>query len=97
VAARLAALRAGPVPTSAAGGDVRLRDEHGALVVEVRGADRPRFLHDCAAALAAAGAEIRVAKIDTRRGRALDVFVLDGDLPPEGRDRLRRELLAVLG
>lgn len=77
--------------------DVRFREEVGGLVVEVRAVDRPRLLHDCARALADAGVGIRLARIDTRRDRALDVFVLDGDLPPERRVRLAEMLRAAAG
>ncbi|MGH8959345.1 MAG: ACT domain-containing protein [Acidimicrobiia bacterium] len=42
--------------------------------IEVRASDRVGLLHDLAAGLTSLGLEITLAKIDTRRGDAIDVF-----------------------
>ena len=45
-----------------------------ATVIEVVAPDRPALLHDLAAALSAAGCDIRLVLVDTRAHKALDVF-----------------------
>lgn len=64
--------------------------------VEVRINDRIGLLHDLAATLAALGLEIRLAKVDTRGSRAVDVFTVgDPQWNRAGRDdEIRRALLA---
>ncbi len=49
-------------------------------IVELRGADRAGFLADVCGALADLGLDITLAKLDTRSGRALDVFYVDPPL-----------------
>jgi [protein-PII] uridylyltransferase len=68
------------------------------LVIEVRTADRIGLLYQLARALAELGLDVRLAKIDTRNGRAVDVFTVRDPLSdrdhraPQVREALVREL-----
>ncbi|MEJ5367316.1 MAG: ACT domain-containing protein [Bryobacteraceae bacterium] len=66
-----------------------------ATVVEVVAQDRPGLLHDLAAALSAAGCDIRLVLVDTRAHKAIDVFYVTlGGRPLREEDCTR--LRAVL-
>ncbi len=84
--------RAGPVSPP----EVRVHPRSGGLTIDVRAADRVGLLHDLAAAMAALGLEVDLAKIDTRGGEALDIFEVRN---PNGRsdEEVRRSLTAALG
>jgi [protein-PII] uridylyltransferase len=68
------------------------------LVIEVRTGDRIGLLYQLARALAEVGLDVKLAKIDTRNGRAVDVFTVDDPLGDLGgrahqvREALVREL-----
>lgn len=87
---RLAEKRAGsPQPTPAP--DVRIGDS----TIDVRAPDRVGLLHDLAAAMTSLGLVITLAKIDTRRGEAIDVFEFRN--PTErSPEEVRTALLAAL-
>ncbi len=60
--------------------DIDVRTLSDGTIVELRGADRAGFLADVCGALADLGLDITLAKLDTRSGRALDVFYVDPPL-----------------
>ena len=62
--------------------EVRVHTRAGGLTIDIRAADRVGLLHDLAAAMAALGLEVDLAKIDTRGGEALDIFEVRN---PDGR------------
>jgi [protein-PII] uridylyltransferase len=75
--------------------EVRVHKRASGLTVDIRAGDRVGLLRDLAAAMAALGLEVDLAKIDTRGGEALDIFEVRN---PEGRseDEVRRVLTASL-
>lgn len=48
--------------------------------VDVRAGDRVGLLYDLASAMSELGLEVKLAKIDTRAGEAIDVFEVDNPL-----------------
>jgi len=76
--------------------EVRVHKRPGGLTIDIRAADRVGLLHDLAAAMAALGLEVNLAKVDTRGGEALDVFeVRNRDRRSE--DEVRAALTVALG
>jgi [protein-PII] uridylyltransferase len=79
VAARLAAReRSARRPVVAADPRVVWQPATGAAVLELRAADSPGLLYRVASALAAAGAQVRAARISTLGGAVVDAFYLVG-------------------
>ena len=71
----------------------RRRARTSATVLEVRAHDRPGLLHRIGAALAAAGVDVRSARVSTLGSEAVDVFYVvgpDGDPLPAAEARSRR-------
>jgi [protein-PII] uridylyltransferase len=61
-----------------------------ATVLEIRAHDRPGLLHRIGAAVAAAGVDVRSARVSTLGSEAVDVFyVVDGDGRPLSSERAR--------
>ena len=75
--------------------EVRTHTRAGGLTVDIRATDRVGLLHDLAAAMAALGLEVDLAKIDTRGGEALDIFEVRN---PDARseEEIQRSLTAAL-
>ena len=88
---------AGGLAPRPGGASVRFETDAGTgeEIVEVRGPDRPGFLHDVARLMFEEGLDVRLAKIDTRAGLVTDVFYLRS--PVTDRHRLEQKLLAALG
>lgn len=83
-------------PTSGIAHEVRFSTDRstGEDVIELRADDRPGLLHDIAATLFEAGLDIRLAKIETRGSRVIDVFYLRS--PVDEPAELEKSLLARL-
>jgi [protein-PII] uridylyltransferase len=68
--ARLAEKRVAPLHMNPRSTEVRITD----ATIDIRTGDRVGLLHDLALAMTSLGLSITLAKIDTRRGEAIDVF-----------------------
>jgi [protein-PII] uridylyltransferase len=90
--ARLAEKRTAPLRAKATATDVRVTGS----TIDIRTRDRVGLLHDLALAMTSLGLSINLAKIDTRRGEAIDVF---GVTKPAHitDDAIERALTAVCG
>jgi [protein-PII] uridylyltransferase len=90
--ARLAEKRTAPLRAKARATDVRVTGS----TIDIRTRDRVGLLHDLALAMTSLGLSINLAKIDTRRGEAIDVF---GVTKPAHitDDAIERALTAVCG
>ncbi len=85
-------LLAAPVPV-----EVTVEPRPGRTVLEVRAPDSPGLLYRLARALAADGADVAAARVETLGPQARDAFLVREDLDPPRRTALAAALRAAAG
>jgi [protein-PII] uridylyltransferase len=85
-------LLAAPVPV-----EVTVEPRAGRTVLEVRAPDSPGLLYRLARALAADGADVAAARVETLGPQARDAFLVREDLDPPRRTALAAALRAAAG
>jgi len=83
---------AAPVPV-----EVTVEPRAGRTVLEVRAPDSPGLLYRLARALAADGADVAAARVETLGPQARDAFLVRGELDPPRRTALAAALRAAAG